>query len=331
MNDIENGEKFAIWHNSIGGMVDETCKTPFYTKFFWNILSELQSEIKKRLDKGYIDLQVNFPERESFYNDSDPLGLFNQVFHQYKINADNDSKWKKLKFIFMLDEFTGIYEQITKGLIPASFMKNLKAFLEKDYFRVVLAGNDIMPKFMEKFANEFAFMYPERIAYISKEEAKKLIDNPIKIGGENGESRYKENAIEEVLKWTACSPYYIQWFCKRLVDYMNKNKAKFVTPADIDNVKNEMMPELFIEDFHNLLDPGIGLNLCGEMLKVLKEIALRSKNEACQRKSILCQTNTPLIEILGDLVRRDVLKKERGEHYKICVGLFSEWLRNTVE
>ena len=61
---------------------------------------------------------------------------------------------------------------------------------------------------------------------ISKpDEARRLIDEPIRIGGRQGDSRYREQAIDRILNLTAGSPFYIQIICNRLVEYMNVKHA----------------------------------------------------------------------------------------------------------
>ena len=42
----------------------------------------------------------------------------------------------------------------------------------------------------------------------------------------NGESRYRGNAVQRILELTGQSPYYIQLFCQRLVEYMNSDEVR---------------------------------------------------------------------------------------------------------
>jgi len=211
-------------------------------------------------------------------------------------------------------------------------MKNWKALLQENYFSAVLAGQDMMPKFKERFPNEFGTTQDERVTYLKREDAIKLIDEPIRIGGQYGKSRYRERAIQRILELTAGSPFYIQIFCNRLVEYMNRKHARLVTEADVEQVKNELIQgvnPLSLDKFDNLINSGDTSQDTisdEDMLKVLKAIALNSHSGPCHRNNITCETDSPVNVILDDLVKRDVLKREREHYYQIRVGLFREWL-----
>src|SRR5205085_8254785 len=110
----------------------------------------------------------------------------------------------------LIDEFSYIYGYIVNGKLPAEFMKNWKALLQENHFSVVLVGQDVMPKFKQLFPNEFGIIKDERVSYLRREDAIRLIDEPIRIGGKQGESRYREKAKERIVDLTAGSPFYIQ-------------------------------------------------------------------------------------------------------------------------
>ena len=188
-----------------------------------------------------------------------------------------------------------------------------------------------MPKFKLRFPNEFGTTQDERVTYLRKEDAIRLIDEPIRIGGRQGESRYREQAIETIFALTAGSPFYIQIVCNRLVEYMNRKRAKFVTEADVKQVRNDLITgvnALDIGKFDNLINSGDTSPDAisdEDALKVLTEIALNSRTGLCNRNNIACETKTPVDEILRDLVTREVIE-QRGQNYRIRVELFKEWL-----
>jgi len=217
-------------------------------------------------------------------------------------------------------------------MIPETFMKNWKAMLQDNFFNAVLVGQDVMPKFKQRFPNEFGTTQDERVTYLRREDAIRLIDEPIRIGGHHGESRYRERAIERILELTAGSPFYIQILCNRLVEYMNRKRASLVTEADVEQVKDELIRgvnALGKDKFDNLINSGDTSQDAisdEDALKVLTAIAENSRTGPCSRSSIACETSIPVDEILEDLVRRDVIERERGHYYSIRVGLFREWL-----
>ena len=188
-----------------------------------------------------------------------------------------------------------------------------------------------MPKFKQRFPNEFGIMQDERVTYLRKEDALRLIDEPIRIGGMQGESRYLEQATETIFALTAGSPFYIQIVCNRLVDYMNRKRAKYVTEADVKQVSNDLINgvnALDIGKFDNLINSGdtsADAISDADALKVLTAIALNSRTGLCHHSNIACEKTTPVSKILEDLVNREVVE-QREQNYRIRVELFKEWL-----
>ena len=263
-----------------------------------------------------------------------PLQLFEDTFVKLKDLTDDQTgreDWRGVRVVLLIDEFQYIYEPIIKGEIPDSFMQNWKALLQANYFSAVLVGQDVMQKFKLQFPNEFGTMQDERVTYLKEEDARALIDEPIRIGGRQGDSRYREQAIERILDLTAGSPFYIQIICNRLVDYMNVKRAGLVTEADVEQVKNELIHDvnaLGLDKFDNLINSGDTSPDAisdEDALKILKTIADNSnRTDPCHRDKIVCETNLPIDTILDDLVNRDVVKR-RDQSYQIQVGLFKEW------
>ena len=152
------------------------------------------------------------------------------------------------------------------------------------------------------------------------------------MGGRQGESRYRERAKDRIIDLTAGNPFYIQILCNRLVEYMNRKRASLVTEADVEQVMEELIRgvnALGPDKFDNLINSGDTSEDAisdEDALRVLTAIAVNSRTGPCSRNSIVCETHTPVDEVLEDLVKRDVVERERGQYYSIRVGLFKEWL-----
>ena len=209
-------------------------------------------------------------------------------------------------------------------------MQFWKALLEKNYFGTVLVGQDNMPRFIDRFPNEFSIMESKRIPYLEENFARDLIINPILT--EKGESRYQKEAVNKLIELTAGSPYYIQIFCNRLVDYMNREKIVYVSDADIERVTEELITgnnSLESAAFDNLISAGDENtdDISKEDIEaVLRDIAKKTKlQDYCDRSSINTNTSIPVDRILKDLETREVIEKQDNS-YKIKVDLFKEWL-----
>ncbi|GIW01948.1 tetratricopeptide repeat protein [Roseiflexus sp.] len=317
---------------NIGAILDEHSKIPFLYQILWTILKQLRDTIEDKTIEGKTPLDISFPTDIEFYQHPSPMRFFRDIFESFRRAASRTPEWQGMRVILLIDEFSYIYGYIMKGLIPETFMKNWKALLQDNFFNAVLVGQDVMPKFKQLFPNEFGTTQDERVTYLRKEDAVRLIDEPIRIGGRSGESRYRERAIDRILDLTAGSPFYIQILCNRLVEYMNRKRSSLVTEADVEQVKNELIRgvnALGKDKFDNLINSGDTSPDAisdEDVLKVLISIAENSRTGPCGRSNIACETNTPVDDILEDLVRREVVERERGQYYSIRVGLFREWL-----
>lgn len=247
--------------------------------------------------------------------------------------SDLQRQWRRLEikkiptFVLLIDEFTDIYKQIRKQKIIPEFMKAWKSILEKRYFSSVLVGQDIMPAFKESFPNEFGVTEDIRITYLAEADAKRLIEEPV------GIEHFAGKAISRILELTAGSPYYTMMLCSRLVDYMNKTRSAIVTEADIMAVEQGMLSgdrRLSKDKFDNLVAAGDGFIDSGidpdRTLQLCLAIAKKSNRGWCKiDDAIDIFQRDELDSMLKDLVSRDVIE-QKGDKYRIRVGLFHDWL-----
>jgi len=327
------GDLLVVDLGNIGSILDKQSSTPFLYQILYDILRKLKYAIEDIADNKCLSpLDLVFPSDHEFYSHPTPLILFKDVLDRYKRKASKTEGWQNLRVVLLIDEFSYIYGLIVSGHIPELFMKNWKATLQENYFSVVLAGQDVMPKFKQRFPNEFGTTQDERVSYLKYADAVKLIDEPIRIGGRQGESRYREKAIDLIVDLTAGSPFYVQIICDRLVKYMNRRHARLVTEADVEQIKNELIQgvnALSLDKFDNLINSGDTSEDAisdEDALKVLKAVAVNSQTGPCNRNSIACETHMPVDVILDDLVNREVIERERARYYQIRVGLFKDWL-----
>ena len=299
--------------------------------FLSRIIQKLEETFADMEDKGFPAMPIEGPSIESVQNN--PELQFQDYMMKIQRFLTRDSQYKEARIILLIDEFSYIYSGIQKGNVPDTFMKFWKALLEKNYFGSILVGQDVMPKFIAAFSNEFQVANPIRVSYLESDEAEKLIVDPIRIP-ETKESRYRGSAIKKLLELTAGNPYYIQIFCDRLVQYMNRKSATYVTDADIKQVERQELllgtQSLQSPQFDNLFsaseDVADGIT-SEDAEKVLREIARNSQNQDyCDRNTITAQTPSATVDaILADLCTREVLEK-KGNLYQIRVKLLKEWL-----
>jgi tetratricopeptide (TPR) repeat protein len=233
------------------------------------------------------------------------------------------------RVVLLIDEFSCIYEYIKEGIMTNAFMRHWKALLQMEAFSAVVVGQDSMPKFKQAFSNEFGVTHDERITYLARTEAIELAEAQIML---DGKTRYRGKALDRLLDLTAGSPFYLQIMCDRLVRHLNREKAVFVTEADIDIVARELVSgddALPVEKFDPLITAA------GESVaEASRETYLGLLNGIAQHSR---QTGFASAEdvkpfeqsgrLLQDLAEREVIVRDSAGRVAIKVQLFSEWLR----
>ena len=297
------------------------------------ILRGLKDAVEEQIDNKLIRLEFSIPDAREFYEHPTPLQFFEDIFKELK-RTFKQADWRDVRLVLLIDEFQYIYDLIVTGELTASFMQDWKALLQGNHFSAVLVGQDVMPKFKSKFANEFGATQDKRVTYLTREDAVRLIQEPIYIDNEEDKSRYREQSVQRIITLTEGSPYYIQIICDRLVRHMNRKRAPLVTESDVEQVKDSLIKGKDALDeakFHSFVKSGdISEDAISEddAKKVLTTIAKNSSTDVngCPRHDIVCDTNLEVDKILADLVRREVIKRDNREFYRIRVDLFKEWL-----
>ncbi|MBE9099456.1 hypothetical protein [Vacuolonema iberomarrocanum] len=302
--------------------------------FLYRIIQNIEMKFEDLAEQGYPKIAIERPSSISEFREN-PEIIFHDFMSNFRKNLKNEKEFKEVKIVLLIDEFTYVYGEILRGNLPDTFMRFWKALLQHRYFGSVLVGQDVMRQFIERFPNEFQVAQSERVSYLAEDDARSLITKPTWLQ-ETNESRYKGNAVKRLMELTAGSPYYIQLFCSRLIEYMNRKKLVRVTEAHIENVVEEMTKEnnsLTQEQFDNLIsayDNIVDLITKEDALSVLQNIAIASRlDNFCDYTSIQENSCQNLSLILEDLVNREVLERDGSDgrsRFRIKVGLFKEWL-----
>jgi tetratricopeptide (TPR) repeat protein len=307
--------QFSLYE--IGPALDEAT-------FFYKILRGISDALEDRRDDGSWYSQFAPPTLEEMK--THPTVRFHEVMGTLIRGMRRAGDKEQHRLVLLIDEFTEVYKQIRKHIIPEGFMRAWKAVVEKRYFASVLVGQDIMPAFKASFANEFGVTEDIRVTYLSEGDARRLIEEPV------GADRYAGNAVTRILGLTAGSPFYTMMLSSRLVDYMNRTRSAVVTEADIAAVEQEMISgdrRLTKDKFDNLICAGDGIEDSGidpeDTLRLCAAIARGGERGWCSRESLRECEKERLDLVLTDLERRDVVER-KGEALRLRVGLFRDWL-----
>lgn len=280
-------------------------------------------------DEGLPGLDLPRPVLREFIDSGSPQIHFDDCMRDILRRMHRSEAYRGWRMVLLLDEFTVLYGAIERGDLPREFMKSWKAMLESKLFSSVVVGNDLMPRFLKAYPNEFQVARQEPVSYLDEGPAKALITEPIAL--ENGESRYRGDSVQRVIELTARSPYYIQLFCNRLVHHMNVERQPLIGPADVDNVAAALVSgdrALLQEQFDNLLTPGDAdvSDLSDETILAVLKGSLSGHRRDLHLDGRKARELPEGPRVIEDLLRRDVIVRESEDRYRIKVGLFAEWL-----
>ena len=303
---------------------------PVLNQILGFILDAIKKEIEKRgaNNKKFASLDISILDPKNLDDQFNIITTFENIICELKQSFE-EKNCGDIQIVLLIDEFQRIYDQIIANRLDAEFLKIWKRFLQQNLFSAVLVGQQVMAKFKDRFDinNVFAAMQHEKVTYLEEDEAKELIIKPILI--QEGKYPYLERAVEQILKLTASSPYYIQNICAQLVELMNAVPTQWVTEADVQHVADTLIDNASEGFFQGFIDSGdkSGYRIADEdALKVLATIAKNSgSSDQWLRNEIDGKTDSSVDDILSDLVDRDVVKLNE-QKYSIKAGLFKDWL-----
>lgn len=304
------------------------------TEFLYKILRTLNKEISKyhrELAAILKERGVEIDAKSLLDNPEQSQLRFNEIFDDvYEVIKEQD---KPYHIVLMIDEFTYIYDWIRQGTMTDRIMKFWKAFMQTHNVFAIIIGQDHMMQFMadQRFTNDFGIMEPMKVSYLSKDDAQRLMDEPILYVNESGESvsRYKEGALDRLYELTSGSAFLIGKLCAGLVEYLNDTRSVFITRAHIDDYIKQILPSFdeinFDPQYRDLSEIGENSAIIEKNKAMLKRIAEFSNKKEYTPVEAVVQTEEDR-EILEKLEQRDVVIISNGDRCKIKVALYKEWL-----
>lgn len=333
---LRSGHKaFAVEYTMGNNIVqDSESENESMANLFYTIISEIGRAIKEVDRSVYKECGCRIIRRQEF--DKYPDKKFSEYLESYKNIIVDKLHYEQDKIVLIVDEFTYLYYHILEKKISPRIMEFWKGLIESKVFSFVFAGQDAMPRFMDDFQNVFASMHPQELTYIDEKSARELIEEPIWNKKKNC-SRFHPDAVDEIIKLTACSPFYIMIICSELVKYARQRKRLPIQLSDVNALVQKMIcneSSISRKDFDNLISCGesrLDIIDKDDSIKVLKDIAVKSRNiDYYDINKISVFSPDKVKNIINDLLRRGVLQRHTdfSNKVKIKVGLFKRWLLN---
>lgn len=331
---LREGHKAFAVDYTLGNSIVEgvETETDSMANLFYTIISEIGLAIKEVDRNVYRESGCRMVRRQEF--ESYPDKTFKEYLEFYRDIIVDRLHYEQDKIVLIIDEFTYLYYHILEGKISPRIMEFWKGLVESRVFSFVFAGQDAMPRFMDDFQNVFASMHPQELTYIDENSARELIVEPIWDKDKNC-SRIDSDAVDKIIKLTACSPFYIMILCSELVKYARQRRRLPIHVGDVDALVQRIIcneSSISRKDFDNLISCGesrLDLIDKDDSLKVLKDLAMKSRNvEYYDINAITVFEKETVRYIVDDLLRRGVLATNLSKKVKIKVELFKLWLLN---
>lgn len=309
----------------------------FLGDLYFQILFQMARQIKLKNREVYKRVFENGLVCEEFL--TNPNMKFTYYLEKIKDVLHDELGYEDDRIILIIDEFTALYYEILEGHISDSFIKKTKELSESGSITFIVSGHDVMPKFWERYPNEFAIFRKEPVTSIDEKAARELVEEPV-WDTENNRSRFEYEAVTRIIELSGYSPFYIQILCAEIVDFAIKNRIPTITEYDVNVVVNRMTSseaKLRRGDFDNLIpvkenkefhERVFELSI-DDAYSICKEIA-QSEMEYVPIRSLHSIKNSEKAKVVSYLLARDVVEPhpEYGrEMVKIKVSLFKEWLR----
>jgi len=140
------------------------------------------------------------------------------------------------KLVVAIDELTRLYEYAQESESAHEEVREIlrvfKSLLESKAVHFLMVGRGSMRQFHAEYSNEFHVMGIESIPLLSIDAVSELATVPIL--DERGESRFSDESLAQIYRYTRGLPQLTQKFCCYLVNHLNARKGTRVTLDDVE-------------------------------------------------------------------------------------------------
>jgi hypothetical protein len=156
------------------------------------------------------------------------------------------------------------------------------------------------------------------ISYLQEDEARQLIERPVK----NFPLRYESDTVERVLELTRCHPCLVQLLCEQIVAIKNEQDPTHRRLATIGDVE-QAVPEALSSG--SMIFAEIARNqITTEGLELLRFLAAKGEGATVSKKALSRQFPDNLHSTLNLLLRRELVEPV-GDGYRFQVELIRCW------
>ena len=199
---------------------------PGMSNFFLNLATEIAFALE---DRGF---DIENPELASFQ--ASPANTFE---HSFLPQVRQLIGMRHL--LIMFDEFEELETAVKRGNLEPSVFGFLRHLIQHEPdLSVIFCGTHRLEQLAADYWSVlFNISLYQHIAFLQKEEALRLIQEPVSSYG----MRYDDLALDKIWRVTAGHPYFLQLLCHSLVNHHNKSTRNYVTIADVNAALDDIL------------------------------------------------------------------------------------------
>jgi uncharacterized protein len=285
---------------------------------------DIHNELRKRgIEVEHIPLELS----QESSTISDPVAY--SIFDHWLKGIEKVLEAEDHSLLLAFDEFEKLDEMGGKGYL------NLTLFL--DWCRQVIqyrpriillfSGlhnfSDMGAETGLNWSNYFVNVQTFKVSFLNRNEVSRLVIHPRP--DYPGEEIFGE-VVEQIIQYTNCHPFLVQAICSQLIDNLNIEKGKRVTPAHMMHAVKQVVDswDSYFDDLWKRSD---------ESQRTCLSILSSQKQEWAspidiQQHSYLDEES--IKKALRNLVKRDLIIRHDDETYRIAVPIFSDWMKDNA-
>ncbi len=199
---------------------------PGMPNFFLNLATEIAFALE---DRGF---EIAPPVLEDFQ--ASPAGAFEKDFLP-RVRQQIGER----HLLIMFDEFEELETAVKRGDLETSIFGFLRHLIQhQPNLSVIFCGTHRLEQLASDYWNIlFNISLYQHIAYLSREEAQRLIQEPVAPFGMS----YDDLALDKIWRISAGHPYFLQLLCHSLVNQHNRTERSYVTIADVNAALDDIL------------------------------------------------------------------------------------------
>lgn len=221
--------------------------------------------------------------------------------------------------LLALDEFEVLDSAITKGRFDEQDVLGMLRHLiqHRPRFKVLLAGSHSLEEY-QRWASYLINVQLVHISYLQEDEARQLIERPVK----DFPLHYEPDAVERVIELTRCHPCLVQILCAEIVALKNEQysvRRRLATLRDVEQAVREALSSgsFFFADIETNQVNAAGLEL-------MRFLAARGEGATVSQQDLSRQFRDRLDNTLNLLLQRELIEQVE-DGYRFQVELIRRW------